>query len=125
MEYLNKQDRAKQFYASMPFIYMMIFPAVLFDFFLEIYHQVCFRLYGIELVQRDQYIKMDRHRLSKLKLMQKVNCSYCGYVNGLMAYGTKVAGETEKFWCAINHAETKAYVTPEHHEEFAEYDDYL
>jgi len=125
MEYLERQERKRQFIASMPFIYMMFPIAMIFDFFLEIYHQVCFRLYEIELVPRENYIKLDRHKLSKLKLMQKVNCTYCGYFNGLMGYATKVAGETEKYWCGINHAPEKGFVTPEHHEKFEDYDKYL
>jgi len=125
MKYLEHQERKKQFLASMPFIYMMIIPAIILDIFLEVYHQVAFRLYDIELVPREDYIKLDRRKLSKLNFMQKVNCTYCGYVNGLLAYSVKVAGETEKYWCGIHHAEEGTLVVPKHHKDFDDYDKYL
>jgi len=36
---------------SAPFIYGMIVPALIWNLGLEIYHQICFRLYGIPLVK--------------------------------------------------------------------------
>ncbi len=109
--------------ASMPFIYVGIFPVVLLDIILEIYHRVCFPLYRIPYVERSQYIRSDRHRLSYLGPLQKLNCMYCGYVNGFFAYGTKVVAETEKYWCAIQHEQIMGFKAPEHHKQFPQYGD--
>ena len=108
---------------SAPFIYMMIIPLIITDFFLEIYHHICFPLYEIPIVKRSNYIKLDRHRLSYLNWFEKLNCTYCGYANGLISYLTKITGETEKYWCAIKHQKTPNYHEPKHHRDFLEYGD--
>lgn len=82
----------------------MIVPAVFLDICLFIYQQICFRLYGIPLVKRSEYIVFDRRYLDYLNVIQKFNCIYCSYFNGLMSYATEVAGRTEKFWCPIKNA---------------------
>ena len=79
-------------------------------------------LYGIPFVKRGRYIKIDRHKLSYLNLLQKVHCMYCGYVNGLYAYAVAVAGETEKYWCGIAHGKEHTYVA-EHQKNFLAYND--
>lgn len=33
--------------------------------------------------------------------MEKVNCVYCSYFNGLMSYLREIAGRTEQYWCPI------------------------
>ena len=76
--------------ASMPFIYVMFFPLVFFDLFLEIYHHACFPLYKLPLVNRAKYIKIDRHKLKYLNALEKLNCSYCGYANGLIHYASVI-----------------------------------
>ena len=64
---------------STPFIWAMIVPAVILDVFLEIYHHICFPLYGIPMVKRSQYIRVtDRAKLPYLKWYEKINCAYCG-----------------------------------------------
>ncbi len=106
---------------SAPFIYMMIVPFLFFDIFLEIYHRVCFTLYGIPKVKRSNYIVIDRHKLAYLNLMQKLNCVYCGYGNGLMAYGKEIAGRTEKYWCPIKHSKE----IPDPHSLYNEFFEYI
>lgn len=93
---------------SMPFIYGMIIPAIFLDICLFIYQQTALRLYGIPLVKRSDYISYDRRHLSYLNLIQKINCLYCSYVNGLFQYAVEVAGRTEKYWCPIKAARRKA-----------------
>lgn len=90
--------------ASAPFIYGMFVPLVLFDFALSLYHSVCFRLYGIPLVRRQDYIVIDRHRLAYLNAIEKLNCVYCGYANGVIAYAREISARTEQYWCPIKHA---------------------
>jgi hypothetical protein len=89
---------------SAPFIYSMIIPMVLLDLFLFIYQATCFRLYCIRPVKRSQYIRIDRHHLSYLNLIEKINCTYCAYGNGLFAYAREIGSVTEQYWCPIKHA---------------------
>jgi phage terminase large subunit-like protein len=37
-------------------------------------------------------------------MIEKINCAYCSYVNGLFGYLQEIAGRTEQFWCPIKHA---------------------
>lgn len=107
---------------AMPFIYMMFFPALMLQIFLEIYHRVCFPLYGIPLVNPKEYFVMDRGLLPYLNWLEKLNCMYCSYVNCLFAYATEIAGRTEKFWCPIKHAR-KVKGSHPHYGDFVNYDD--
>ena len=108
---------------SIPFIWALLPSFVILDITIEIYHQICFRLYQIPLVKRRNYIKIDRNRLRYLKWYDKINCAYCGYANGLLHYAGVIAGETEKYWCAIKHQKQKGFVEPAHHKDFLEYGD--
>jgi len=87
-----------------PVIYGMIVPAVILDLGVTIYQAVCFPVYGIPKVRRGDYIAIDRHRLPYLNALQKLNCVYCGYFNGLIDYVREIASRTEQFWCPIRHA---------------------
>jgi hypothetical protein len=107
--------------ASMPFIYMMTVPMFVFDICLEIYHQVCFRLYGIPLVKRRDYFVYDRQKLPYLNWYEKLNCFYCSYANNLMRYGAEIAGRTERFWCPIKHAKS----IDNAHSQYPKFVDYL
>jgi len=89
---------------SAPFIYSLIIPLFILDLFITVYQAVCFRLYGISAVNRSRYIAIDRHRLEYLNLMEKLNCEFCGYANGLLAYAVEIASRTEQYWCPIKHA---------------------
>lgn len=92
------------FFITAPVIYSLIIPAVIMDIFVQIYQEVCFPVYGIQKVKRSDYIKNDRHRLKYLKSLRKVNCAYCAYFNGIIAFVREVAGRTEQYWCPIKHA---------------------
>ncbi len=91
--------------ATAPFIYSMIFPLLLLDVFAWTYQLVCFTAYGIPRVRRADYIIMDRHRLQYLNWIERLNCLYCGYGNGLLAYVQEIAARTEQYWCPIKHAQ--------------------
>lgn len=101
----------------------MIFPTVILDAFVEFYQQTCFRLYDIPLNKRESYIRIDRQKLKYLNNRQKFNCMYCGYVNGVFHYVSKIAADTEKYWCGIKHKEDKTFHAPPHHTTFITYDD--
>lgn len=89
---------------SAPFIYMMIVPLFLLDIFITIYQAICFPVYKIPKVERSDYFVFDRHHLAYLNILQKINCAYCSYGNGLLAYAREIAGQTEAYWCPIKHA---------------------
>jgi len=107
---------------SAPIIYGMVIPLAFLDLTITLYQQICFRIYKIPLVKRSDYLYLDRHYLPYLNLIEKINCVYCGYGNGLVEYAREVIGRTEKYWCPIKHARR----TPDPHryvEEFFDYGD--
>lgn len=87
-----------------PFIYILILPLMLLDFSVWLFQVICFSVWGIERVRRSDYIHLDRRHLAYLNAIEKLNCEYCGYANGLIAYVREVAGRTEQYWCPIKHA---------------------
>ena len=87
-----------------PVIYSVIVPLVLLDIFVTIYHAICFPVYGIVKVKRHDHIAIDRHRLAYLNALQKLNCLYCSYANGVISYTREIAGRTEQYWCPIKHS---------------------
>lgn len=107
---------------SMPFIYGMIVPMVFLDVSLWIYQTFAFPLYGIPKVRRKDFIIYDRKYLDYLNFIQKVNCLYCSYGNGLFAYAVEVAARTERFWCPIKAARNPKYIH-KYYPEFADYGD--
>lgn len=92
-----------RYFLSTPFIYGMFFPSALFHISIEIYQQVCFRLYGITLVNYKEYFVNDRQLLSQLNIWEKINCIYCSYVNNLIRYSAEIGGRTERYWCPIKY----------------------
>jgi len=93
---------------STPIIYAMIVPAMLMDLALWIYQMVCFAIYAIPKVKRSDHIVLDRHYLKYLNLLERLNCDYCSYFNGLSSYAMEIAARTEQYWCPIKHASGKA-----------------
>lgn len=89
---------------SAPFIYSMIVPLTFMDLAVTLYQHICFRLYDITRVRRSDYIVLDRHQLAYLNGIEKFNCIYCGYGNGVIAYTREIISRTEQYWCPIKHA---------------------
>lgn len=87
-----------------PIIWLCIVPVVILDLFITVYQTICFPVYGIPKVRRSDFILLDRHRLAYLNLIEKLNCQYCAYANGIFAYATEIAARTEQYWCPIKHA---------------------
>ena len=87
-----------------PVIYALIVPLVLLDAFITVYQLVCFPIYGIAKVRRGDYMVFDRRYLAYLNALEKLNCAYCSYANGLAAYFREIAARTEQYWCPIKHA---------------------
>ena len=105
-----------------PVIYSLIVPFVLLDLFVSLYQAVCFPVYGIAKVRRGDHISIDRHHLAYLNGLQKLNCLYCGYCNGLISYVREVAGRTEQYWCPIKHARRLEGTHGQYHQ-FVEFGD--
>jgi hypothetical protein len=89
---------------SAPLIYSLIVPFAVLDAWVSLYQAICFRIYGIPQVQRHRYIVLDRAGLAYLNAIEKLNCAYCSYVNGVIAYVREVGARTEQYWCPIKHA---------------------
>jgi len=87
-----------------PVIYSLIIPMVLIDVWATFYQAICFRAYGIPRVDRAQYIVFDRQHLGYLNWIEALNCLYCGYANGVIAYVREIGSRTEQYWCPIKHA---------------------
>lgn len=87
-----------------PIIYFMVIPIFIFDVSIFIYQHITFRVYGIPIVKRRDHFVIDRHHLGYLNLLEKFNCVYCGYGNGVAAYGKEIIARTEQYWCPIKHA---------------------
>jgi hypothetical protein len=107
---------------SSPVIYSLIIPMALIDAWVSAYQAICFRAYGIPRVRRSDYIAFDRGRLSYLNLIEKLNCFYCAYANGVVAYVREVSSRTEQYWCPIKHA-LKVSDPHRRYYEFLEYGD--
>ncbi len=121
MEHLTKNNTINNI-ISIPIIGILIVPFLFLDLCVEFYHRVCFPLYGIPIVDRSKYIIFDRYKLNYLNNTQKINCTYCAYINGLLQYITEIAAQTEIYWCAIKHSKKDA-IYPKHHENFLDYGD--
>ena len=97
---------------SAPLIYAVFFPMVLLDLFVWVYQWVCFPLDGLARVKRADYFVFDRVHLGYLNIIEKINCAYCSYGNGLIAYAREVVGQTEQYWCPIKHARKVLHAHP-------------
>ena len=98
--------RHSRFFVALtaPLIYACIIPFLLLDLFVTVYQAFSFPIYGIPKASRADYIIFDRNKLCYLNSLEKLNCEYCAYANGLMAYVVEVAARTEQHWCPIKHA---------------------
>lgn len=105
-----------------PVIYSLIVPFVLLDLFLAVYQFICFPVYGIPKVIRREYLVFDRRHLAYLNGLEKLNCFYCSYANGLIAYVREIAARTEQYWCPIKHAQ-RVQAAHDRYHKFSEYGD--
>lgn len=89
---------------TIPFIWGMIIPIILADIMVTIFQAICFPIYKIPKVKRKDYVIIDRYNLFYLDRVEKINCLYCEYFNGVTAYVKEIAARTEQFWCPIKHS---------------------
>ena len=105
-----------------PLIYALIVPLALLDLFITVYQFVCFPAYGIDKVRRRDYFLFDRRYLAYLNAIEKFNCAYCSYANGLIGFVREIAARTEQYWCPIKHARKVVAAHP-HYGQFADFGD--
>jgi hypothetical protein len=106
-----------------PVIWFCLLPALFMDAVISLYQFICFRVYRIPMVKRGKYIVLDHRSLSYLNPIEKVNCVYCSYFNGLVAYIQEIAARTEQYWCPIKHARKLAGFHSRYHK-FFDYGDH-
>ena len=87
-----------------PVIYSVLPLFLVLDAWVTLYQWLCFPAYGIAQVPRRRYFVVDRHKLPYLNGIERVNCIYCGYANGVIAYVREITARTEQYWCPIKHA---------------------
>lgn len=107
---------------SAPIIYSMIVPLVILDIGITLYQYLCFPLYRIKHVKRSDHMAFDHQHLAYLNLLEKFNCLYCSYGNGLISYTREIIARTEQYWCPIRHAR-RLLETHSHYAEFVDYGD--
>jgi hypothetical protein len=105
-----------------PVIYSLIIPFVLLDVFVMVFQAICFPIYKIPKVRRRDYLIFDRHHLAYLNIIEKINCAYCSYGTGAIAFAREVAARTEMYWCPIKHARRVLGPHPHYHG-FADFGD--
>jgi len=127
MNYLRfKSQRFWYHFLSFPFIWAPLVAVLFLDLLISLYQLICFPLYRLEIVKRSAYISvLDRSRLEYLNPWEKINCMYCGYVNGFLLYAKEIAGRTEQYWCGIMHADRPGFQLRQDHIErkFARFGD--
>ncbi|MCA6216362.1 hypothetical protein KGA65_07405 [Ideonella sp. B7] len=115
-------DAPPLFVLTTPVIYAGIVPFLLLDLFVTLYQWICFPVYGIAKVRRAEHLVFDRGSLAYLNLIEKLNCAYCSYGNGVLAYAREIAARTEQYWCPIKHARRVLGSHP-HYRHFTDYGD--
>lgn len=107
---------------SSPVIYGVFVALVLLDLTVCAYQAICFPIYGIPKVRRRDYLVFDRGHLAYLNALEKLNCLYCSYGNGLIAFVREVVARTEEYWCPIKHARRILDAHP-YYTDFADFGD--
>ena len=98
-------------------------PALLLDLVVSIFSLSVSASTESQKVKRGDYIAMDRGKLDYLNRIEKLNCLYCGYFNGLIAYVQEIAARTEQYWCPIKHA-TRLPIIHSRYHKFLDYGDF-
>ena len=87
-----------------PFVYGMVIPFAILDLSVIVFQAICFWAWKIPKIRRRDHVVLDRHHLAYLNGIEKLNCIFCGYANGVINFTRQVAGRTEEYWCPIKHA---------------------
>lgn len=107
---------------SAPIIYSMIVPLAVLDLSITLFQRLCFPLYRIQPVKRSDHMAFDHRHLAYLNLLEKFNCLYCSYGNGVVSYAREIIARIEQYWCPIRHAR-RLLKTHSHYNQFVDYGD--
>ena len=110
-------------FIAAPIIWFCVVPALFMDLVISFYQLICFPIYNIPKVKRSDHIVIDHQSLGYLNTIEKFNCIYCSYFNGLIAYVREIAARTEQHWCPIKHAR-KLDSTHSRYHKYLEYGDH-
>lgn len=105
-----------------PVVYSLVVPMALLDAWVTLYQAICFRAWALPRVRRRPYFVFDRQKLAYLNGLERVNCVFCGYANGVIAYVREVAARTEQYWCPIRHGR-RVRDPHDRYERFVDYGD--
>ena len=105
-----------------PIIYSTAIAFALLDAMVSMYQWVCFGVYGIARVRRSDHLVFDRSHLSYLNGLERFNCLFCSYGNGVISYAREIAARTEQYWCPIKHSR-RVLGAHERYHAFADYGD--
>jgi len=89
---------------SAPLIYSGWVAFALLAAFVSLYQAVCFPICGVSRVRRADCLVFDRIDLPYLNVVERFNCFYCSYGNGVVAYAREILARTEQYRCPIKHA---------------------
>lgn len=106
-------------------MYIMILFFLLADFMAFLFQAVYFTTFKVPKIKRSDYVVVDRQKLSKLNLVQKIACVYCGYANGVIAWIRAILIQVEIYSCAIRHRTPPAGQPHIDEEEYEDYEKYL
>lgn len=109
--------------ASIPFIWLPCVPTMIMHLSVAIYQNIAFPLYGIETVRYLDYVSFDREKLGYLSFLDKINCAYCTYANGVYSYVQEVGRRTEFYWCGVKHRNQPGNPAFAYQAKFAKYGD--
>jgi len=105
-----------------PIIYSLFIPILFVDLSVTLYQHICFRVYKVPIVNRSKYFIFDRQRLAYLNIIEKINCNYCSYADGVFGYVREVIARTEQYWCPIKHAK-RSFVPHSREDQFFDFGD--
>ena len=104
-----------------PIIYSLLLPLLVLDLWVTLNQSICFPISScMTRVPRRRDFAIDRHKLAYLNGIEKLNCTFCSYANGLIAYVREVSARTEQDRCPIKHARA----IPAPHQRYHEFLDY-
>ncbi len=108
---------------TVPFIWLPFIPTLFVHALMALYQVIAFPIYGIEKVRLRDYVNLDRRKLSYINPIDKLNCAYCAYANGVFMYFTEIAHRTEYYWCGVKHNNQPDNPAFAYQEKFAPYGD--
>ena len=98
-----------------PVIYSLLLAFALLDAWVTVYQAICFRAWRVKRVRRRDFFAIDRHKLAYLNELEKLNCLYCSYANGVIAYVARPSGQAQAEFLMTGHAAGKlVFENPQH-----------